>query len=247
MDIALWFDINNTFVNIPIGGGYAMSWIEMIGTVFGLLCIWCASKEKNINYFFGLINVTLFAVIFYQIQLYGLLVLQLFFFCANVYGWYAWTRPDAMDGQSLQVRWLPKEKLIKTSIISLVAIVLLTLFIDPFFTALAQMSVAIINVFGGSVVLGTLEPDAFPFWDATMTILSIVAQILMKRKYVENWMLWVVINMISVGIYAAQGVYAMSIEYLILLFIALNGTKEWMQTAKRNNAESTYTKPEAAV
>lgn len=79
MDIISWFSINNTFVNIPLGSGYAMSWIEMVGTVFGLLCIWCASKEKTINYYFGLINVTLFAIIFYQIQLYGLLILQLFF------------------------------------------------------------------------------------------------------------------------------------------------------------------------
>lgn len=55
-----------------------MSWIEAVGTLFGLLCIWFASQEKTINYLFGLINVTLFAVIFYQIQLYGILLLQLF-------------------------------------------------------------------------------------------------------------------------------------------------------------------------
>ena len=243
MDITSWFDINNTFVNIPIGGGYAMSWIEMVGTLFGLLCIWYASKEKNINYLFGLINVTLFAIIFYQIQLYGLLILQLFFFCANIYGWYAWTRPDAMDGEALQVRWLSKEKLIKTSIISAVAIVLLTIFIDPFFSALAALSVAVMNAFGSSITLGALDPDAFPFWDAAMTVLSIVAQILMTRKYVENWILWVVINIISVGVYAAQGVYAMSIEYVILLFIALNGTKEWMQTAKANKSEYKQQEP----
>ena len=57
-----FFSINNVMVNIPLGeGGYALSWIEAIGTVFGLLCIWCASREKIINYLFGLINVTLFA------------------------------------------------------------------------------------------------------------------------------------------------------------------------------------------
>lgn len=66
-------------VNIPLGeGGYALSWIEAIGTVFGLLCIWFASKEKIINYLFGLINVTLFAAIFFQIQLYASLLLQVF-------------------------------------------------------------------------------------------------------------------------------------------------------------------------
>ena len=88
-----FFSINNVMVNIPLGeGGYALSWIEAIGTVFGLLCIWCASREKIINYLFGLINVTLFAAIFFQIQLYASLLLQVFFFAANIYGWYAWSR-----------------------------------------------------------------------------------------------------------------------------------------------------------
>lgn len=59
----------NILVHIPLGaGGYDLSWIEAIGTLFGLLCIWFASKEKIINYLFGLINVTLFAVIFFQIN-----------------------------------------------------------------------------------------------------------------------------------------------------------------------------------
>ena len=98
MSIFELFSINNTLVTIPLGGGYAMSWIEAIGTLFGLACIWFASQEKTINYLFGLINVTLFAIIFFQIQLYGLLMLQLFFFCANVYGWYAWTRPANDQG-----------------------------------------------------------------------------------------------------------------------------------------------------
>jgi nicotinamide mononucleotide transporter len=47
---------------------------------------------KISNYAFGLINVTLFAIIFFQIQLYASLLLQLFFFAANIYGWYAWSR-----------------------------------------------------------------------------------------------------------------------------------------------------------
>ncbi|PKG38954.1 nicotinamide riboside transporter PnuC [Psychromonas sp. Urea-02u-13] len=234
MDLFALLDINNTLVTIPIGGGYAMSWIEALGTIFGLLCIWFASQEKTINYLFGLINVMLFAVIFFQIQLYGLLLLQLFFFCANIYGWYAWTRPTAA-GDTLEVRWLSKQKLMMIAAISVVAIALLTIYIDPFFFALANIAVNSLNLFGAGLAPPTLAPDAFPFWDATMTILSIVAQVLMTRKYVENWMLWVVINIISVGIYASQGVYAMSVQYAILMFIAANGTREWTRTAKINN------------
>ncbi|MDA0150142.1 nicotinamide riboside transporter PnuC [Vibrio sp. LaRot3] len=236
MDLLALLDINNTLVNIPIGGGYAMSWIEGFGTLFGLLCIWFASQEKTINYLFGLINVTLFAVIFFQIQLYGLLLLQLFFFCANIYGWYAWTRPNA-QGETLEVRWLSKQKLVITAGVSAVAIALLTIYIDPFFFSLANISVDVLNLFGAEIAAPTLEPDAFPFWDATMTVLSIVAQILMTRKYVENWILWVVINIISVGVYATQGVMAMSVQYAILMFIAANGTREWARTAKQNRSQ----------
>lgn len=65
MDVISWFSINNILVNIPLGKeGYPLSWIEAIGTIAGLLCIWLASQEKIINYLFGLINVTLFAIIF---------------------------------------------------------------------------------------------------------------------------------------------------------------------------------------
>lgn len=234
-----WFDIGNTLVTIPLGeGGYAMSWIEAVGTLFGLLCIWLASQEKTINYLFGLINVTLFAIIFFQIQLYGMLLLQLFFFCANVYGWYAWTRPANAQGDQLVIRWLPRSKLIATAAISAAAMGLLTLYIDPVFAALAQAAVSVMNTCGANLTLPDPKPDAFPFWDAAMTVLSVVAQILMTRKYVENWILWVVINIISVGVYAAQGVYAMSLEYLILLFIAANGTRLWMISARRGRCEA---------
>lgn len=237
MNIFEFFDINNTLVNIPLGEGYAMSWVEAIGTVFGLLCIWFASKEKTINYLFGLINVSLFAIIFYQIQLYGILLLQVFFFAANLYGWYAWTKTDA-NGDTLSVRWMPRTKQLLIALVAIVSIAIMTRYIDGFFTLLATLTVSVMNLFGAQLNMPTLQLDAFPFWDATMTVLSVVAQLLMTRKYVENWILWVIVNVISVGVYAAQGVYALSIEYVILLFIALNGTREWIQTANSPTSQS---------
>ncbi len=74
-----FFSVQNITVHIPIGaGGYDLSWIEAVGTIAGLLCIGLASLEKISNYFFGLINVTLFGIIFFQIQLYASLLLQVF-------------------------------------------------------------------------------------------------------------------------------------------------------------------------
>ncbi|WP_313689022.1 nicotinamide riboside transporter PnuC [Pantoea sp.] len=234
-----FFSTQNILVHIPLGvGGYDLSWIEAVGTVAGLLCIWLASLEKIINYFFGLINVTLFAVIFFQIQLYASLLLQLFFFVANVYGWYAWSRQNAAQEAELKIRWLPLPKALGWGAACVLGIGLMTLYIDPVFAFLTHITVSMMQGIGLHVVMPQLQPDAFPFWDSCMMVLSIVAMILMTRKYVENWLLWVVINVISVMIFARQGVYAMSLEYVILTLIALNGSRLWIQNAREHGSRA---------
>jgi nicotinamide mononucleotide transporter len=232
-----FFSIKNVMVNIPLGeGGYALSWIEAIGTIFGLLCIWFASKEKIINYLFGLINVTLFAAIFFQIQLYASLLLQVFFFAANLYGWYAWSRQNEANEAALKIRWLPRNKAITLALVCIVAIALMTFFIDPVFAVLTRIAISLMQFLGLYVVMPELQPDAFPLWDSAMLILSIAAMVLMTRKYVENWLLWVLIDVISVVVYAIQGVYAMSLEYILLTAIAIMGSVAWIKSAKAHGS-----------
>ncbi|MEJ4043192.1 nicotinamide riboside transporter PnuC [Erwinia sp. SLM-02] len=229
-----FFSTSNILVHIPLGsGGYDLSWIEAIGTLAGLLCIWLASLEKIVNYAFGLLNVTLFAAIFFQIQLYASLLLQLFFFVANIYGWYAWSRQTSDNQQVLRIRWMPLPKALICAVVCVVAIGLMTVYIDPVFAFLTRTSVSLMQGMGLNVVMPELQPDAFPFWDSCMMVLSIAAMILMTRKYVENWLLWVVINIISVMIFARQGVYAMALEYVILTVIALNGSWLWIKSARQ--------------
>lgn len=234
-----FFSTQNILVHIPIGaGGYDLSWIEAVGTLAGLLCIWLASLEKISNYAFGLINVTLFAIIFFQIQLYASLLLQLFFFAANIYGWYAWSRQNNQQEAELQIRWLPLPKAIAWFVACVVAIGLMTVYINPVFAFLTRVAVSAMSGFGLNVTMPVLQPDAFPFWDSCMMVLSIAAMILMTRKYVENWLLWVIINVISVVIFALQGVYAMSLEYLLLTFIALNGSRMWINSARERGSHA---------
>jgi len=227
----------NILVHIPIGaGGYDLSWIEAIGTVAGLLCIWLASLEKISNYAFGLINVTLFAIIFFQIQLYASLLLQLFFFGANLYGWYAWSRQGNDNQAVLQIRWLTLPKAMGWLVAIIIAIGLMTIYIDPVFAFLTHVAVSVMQSLGMNVTQPILEPDAFPFWDSCMMVLSIAAMILMTRKYVENWILWVIVNMISIVIFALQGVWAMSLEYLLLMFVAVNGGRMWSKSASQRGS-----------
>ncbi|MCQ4445778.1 nicotinamide riboside transporter PnuC [Enterobacter cloacae] len=234
-----FFSTQNILVHIPIGaGGYDLSWIEAVGTLAGLLCIWLASLEKIGNYAFGLVNVTLFAIIFFQIQLYASLLLQLFFFAANIYGWYAWSRQNSQQEAELQIRWLPLPKAIAWFVACVVAIGLMTVYINPVFAFLTSVAVSVMSGIGLNVTMPELQPDAFPFWDSCMMVLSIAAMILMTRKYVENWLLWVIINVISVAIFALQGVYAMSLEYLLLTFIALNGSRMWINSARERGSHA---------
>lgn len=224
-------------VHIPLGpAGYDLSWIEAIGALSGLICIWLASQEKIINYLFGLINVVLLAIIFFQIQLYASLLLQLFFFIANLYGWYAWSRQTAEHQAKLNIRWLPLSHSLGWGVTSVIAIGLLTYFIDPFFLLLTKFTVWGISSLGWPASLPELQPDAFPFWDACMTVLSIVAMILMTRKYVENWLLWGVIDVISVAIFIYQGVYVLALEYVVLTIMALNGSWLWIRVAQKHTS-----------
>ncbi|MSE19122.1 nicotinamide riboside transporter PnuC, partial [Pantoea agglomerans] len=119
-----------------------------------------------------------------------------------------------------------------------IAIALMTLYIDPVFALLTRAAVTLMNGLGLSVAMPVLQPDAFPFWDSCMMVLSIAAMVLMTRKYVENWLLWVIINVISVMIFARQGVYAMSLEYVILTLIALNGSRMWIRSARQQGSRA---------
>ena len=114
----------------------------------------------------------------------------------------------------------------------------MTFFIDPVFAVLTRVAVSMMQTVGLNVAMPELQPDAFPFWDSCMMVLSIVAMVLMTRKYVENWLLWVIINVISVVIFALQGVWAMSLEYMILTFIALNGSRMWINSARERGSHA---------
>jgi len=225
-------------VHIPLGkGGYDLSWIEAIGTVFGLINIWLASREVTINYLFGIANVLLFTLIFYQIQLYASMLLQVFFLVANIVGWYLWHKSDNMQGAQLMVRWMASKQLITTCIISIVFIALVAFNIDAVFIALTHIAVEVMQKIGIHLQVPEAIPDPYPLADSTIMVMSIVATVLMIKKYVENWIIWCGLDVLSVWLYAKQGVYFMSLEYSLLIFIAAFGTWNWINLARSSSTK----------
>lgn len=228
------FSIKTILYHFNLGSGYDLSYIEAIGTIFGLLCVWYASQEKRINFYFGLINVTLFAIIFYQIQLYANLLLQIFFWLMNVYGLYAWGKSNSND-ELLVIRWLKLPQLFFTIVVSVLSISILAMYINPFFNMLTLIAVKLMQAIVSTITMPALQPDPYPLMDAAVTVLSIVAMVQMTRKLVENWILWVLIDLISIILYSKQGVYFMALEYVLLTIIALNGSIAWIKSAQNQN------------
>ncbi len=203
----LLFNLNNTLFELL---GYKMSLLELVATLSGLGATWYAAREKIITWPFAMVNAVLFFILFYQVNLYSAMVLQLFFFGNSIYGWINWGRdsrgeekPVTMLSHKTRVLWLT-------------------------------------GIFGGMIFLGTImsrihmwlpnyfpEKASFVYSDAMITVMSITASVLLARLKIENWILWILIDLMSIAIYAMRGIMLVSLLYLIFLFMASYGFVVW--------------------
>src|SRR5512136_628797 len=106
MDLAEFFSIQTVAFTL---WGYEMSWIELLGTIFGLWSVWLTAKQKVLCWPVGIVNIFFFMLVFYQVQLYSDVVEQLYYFATTAYGWWAWkqTPSDLKDQKELEKQGLP--------------------------------------------------------------------------------------------------------------------------------------------
>lgn len=90
----------------------------------------------------------------------------------------------------------------------------------------------ILDMLQHEIQIFDLQQEVFPFWDSIMLIVSIVAMIFVTLKYVENWLLWWIIEVFSVMFYIIQGVYAILLQYTILTALAIIGVYSWILRSK---------------
>ncbi|MFZ1807498.1 MAG: nicotinamide riboside transporter PnuC [Cyclobacteriaceae bacterium] len=209
-----FFNIESIFFEI---WGYSMSYLEFFGTVTGGIAVWLAARANIWSWPIGLINVTLFFFLFFQVQLYPDMFLQVFFFITNLMGWWRWThpKPDEEDKKhELRISFMPIRQLIVFSLMG----VLGTLLMGAFASNLHDWFPVVFN-----------QPSAFPYLDSFVTVMSIVATYLMIQKKVECWMIWIVVDVVATGLYFAKGIKFVGIEYLLFCFIAAFGLWKWMK------------------
>lgn len=186
-----------------------MNWIEPVAAVFGVLSVWFARKENILVFPFGIINVLIYVYICFAARLYANAGINVVYLVTNIYGWYMWSRTDG-NGRKLKI----ERSTFKENVISRTAIVVI-------YVALLFL-LRYVNRNDTDYIQSYL-----PYIDSFNTAFFLVATVLMALKKLENWQFWIIGNIVSIPIYASQGLYFTSAQYSIFLILAILGWKEW--------------------
>ena len=200
--------------------GYRMSLLELLAVLTGLAAVWFAARANILTWMFALVNAILFFVLFYQVNLYSAMALQVFFFCNALYGWYNWRRSES-DDKTPVTMLIHKQRVIWLAVVMLGAIAL--------GTVMSRIHIWLPDLFP--------ERATFVYTDAMIAVMSIVASLLLAKLKLENWILWILVNLMSVVMYAMKGVMFVSLQYVIFLFMASYGFVEWKKKASPKPAQ----------
>jgi len=183
------------------------NWPEVIGVITGLLCVWLAAKNNIWNWPFAIISVSIYIFIFFHSHLYADMGLQFYFLAINCYGWYFWSKKPQTEKKAPVILITRKE-----IIIAIIATLVFTFIL-------------------GSILKYT--PASFPYLDSFCTACSLVAQVLLARKVLENWLIWVFVDVVYVGVYVFKGLHLTAVMYAIYVAMALFGYIDWKKEYKK--------------
>jgi nicotinamide mononucleotide transporter len=183
------------------------TWLEISGVITGLLCVYLAAINNIWNWPFAIISVGIYIFIFFNSHLYADMGLQVYFMAMNIYGWYYWSHKQATEKKAPVMRVTHKEV-----ILSAIAIVIFTFIL-------------------GSILKYT--PASYPYLDSFCTACSLIAQVFLARKVLENWLIWIFVDIVYVGVYIFKHLDLTAVMYAIYVGIALLGYLDWRKDYKK--------------
>jgi len=204
MDIQLFWDANEALFYM---GNYSVSFVEIIGTVTGLLSVYFGTKNHNAVWYFGFVNVVCFGMIFFQIALYSDMLLQIFYFFATAYGLWLWVQKS--ESKENEINTLSSAEY-KNWVLLFGGIFL-------FFYLFSKTLPLLLPI----------SPASFLHFDAVLSSASVVATLLMAKRKIETWILWIVIDFVSIGLYVQKGVHLIAIEFALFGLLAIIGFYRW--------------------
>ena len=184
-----------------------MSPIEIAAFVLGVINIVLLVRRSIWNYPFALAMVALYARVFFAARLYSDALLQVFFFVVNLYGWWQWRRTAAREG-SIGVRVMSTR------------------------ARLGWAGGCAIAIVAWGWLMHRFTDASYPWWDGGVAIVSIAAQIMLAKRWIENWVLWIGVDIVSIGLYAAKGLWLTMVLYGVFLILATWGLIDWRRTRR---------------
>ena len=181
-----------------------MNYLEIVGTLVGLLYLWFEYKASIWLWPVSVIMPAIYIVVYYQVGLYADSCISVYYLLAGIYGWWVWLR-HVPGRQEKLITFTPRK-----------------LFM-PLFVVLCLVFALI----GG--ILATYTDSTIPWWDSFTTALSIIAMWMLAHKYVEQWLVWLVVDVISCGLYLYKDLYFTSFLYGLYAVIAFGGYLRWKQ------------------
>lgn len=176
--------------------------LEIIAVVFGLLSVWYSKKINILVYPTGIISVVIYVYICLGAKLYADMGINFVYFVMSIYGWYNWTRKDSLK-KMLPISFCTKKE----------HLINIAMFLF-FFISL-------------SFILTNYTDSNVPYWDSLTTSIFIIGMWLMAMKKVENWILWIIGDIISIPLYFYKGLVLTSLQFTVFLGIAILGYYAW--------------------
>lgn len=176
--------------------------LEAIAVIFGLASVWYARKEDILVYPTGIISVLIYVYITFNYKLYADMGINVFYFWMSVYGWYMWTHHNNKTEERPITFCTSKEHIV--SIIGLVA-----------------------SFFIMYYLLSNYTDSDVPMIDSATTSIFIVGMYLMAIKKIENWIYWIIGDIISIPLYTYKGLVLSSFQFLVFLILAIMAYAEW--------------------
>jgi len=189
--------------------------IEYIAVIFTLACVYFTIKNNIIAWPLGIIGVSAYLWLFFQVNLYAEVITQIVFLGQSFYGWYNWAKiKDKPPAPITRLKETYRGKTHTSMVYHITSIVLGT-------TAIVYW--VIMGLYNNGLIG---QPD-IPIIDSFTTAISLVANFYLAKRFIENWYLWIIVDVIYVGVFWYKDLELTAILYGVFFFMAIMGYRKW--------------------
>jgi len=187
--------------------------LEAFATIFGLLSVWFSMRENILVFPTGIINTSIYVYILFFAGLFGDMSINAYYFAMSIYGWYKWTRKTD-ENNYISIRYSTKKEKIYSLILMIISYIIL------------------------AFVLKNYTSSTVPYIDALTTSLFFVGMWLMAKKIIDNWIFWIIADLITIPLYIYKGLTITAFQYLIFTGLAVAGYFAWKKQINKQKIES---------